>query len=120
MRVDFMNRFLVFFLALLFPLSALAADPLVTVEQIASGLDSPVSITHAGDARLFITLQRGQVVIWDGTAILPAPFLDIRDLVSNGGERGLLSIAFHPRYAENGLFFVNYTNTGGHTVIARY
>ncbi|MGZ8868430.1 MAG: PQQ-dependent sugar dehydrogenase [Thermoanaerobaculia bacterium] len=120
MRVDFMNRFLVFLLALLFPLSALAADPLVTVEQIASGLDSPVSITHAGDARLFITLQRGQVVIWDGTAILPAPFLDIRDLVSNGGERGLLSVAFHPRYVENGLFFVNYTNTGGHTVIARY
>ena len=115
-----MNRLPALFLALLFPLSAFAADPLVTVEQIASGLDSPVSITHAGDARLFITLQRGQVVIWDRTTILPEPFLDIRDLVSNGGERGLLSIAFHPRYAENGLFFVNYTNAGGHTVIARY
>lgn len=115
-----MNRFLALFLALLSPLFALAAEPLATVEQIASGLDSPVSITHAGDARLFITLQRGQVVIRDGAGILPEPFLDIRDLVSNGGERGLLSIAFHPRYAENGLFFVNYTNNAGHTVIARY
>jgi glucose/arabinose dehydrogenase len=114
-----MNR-RAFLFALTFPLFAFAADPLVTVEQVASGLDSPVSITHAGDARLFITLQDGQVVIWDGVQILATPFLDIRALTSKGGERGLLSIAFHPRYAENGFFFVNYTDSGGHTVIARY
>ena len=55
------------------------------------------------------------VVIYDGTRILPEPFLDIRGLVLNGGERGLLSIAFHPRYAENGLFYANYTNLQGDT-----
>ncbi len=48
------------------------------------------------------------------------PFLDIRDRITTGGERGLLSVAFHPRYAENGFFFVNYTNLQGNTVIARY
>lgn len=92
----------------------------VVLEQIASGLDQPVSITHAGDARLFITLQRGTVVIWDGTRVLPTPFLDVRDLVSCCSERGLLSIAFHPRYAENGLVFVYYTDRNGDIVIARY
>ena len=47
-------------------------------------------------------------------------FLDVTPLIACCGERGLLSVAFHPRYAENGLFFVDYTNTGGHIVVARY
>ena len=115
-----MNRTVPLLLALVVPLLVFAADPQVTLQQLATGLDSPVSIAHAGDTRLFITLQDGQVVVWDGTRILETPFLDIRDRTSKGGERGLLSVAFHPRYAENGFFFVNYTNTSGHTVIARY
>lgn len=105
---------------LLMAVFSFAARAAVVLEPVANGLDSPVSITHAGDSRLFITLQRGQVVIWDGTRILPQPFLDIRPLVLSGGERGLLSIAFHPQYAQNGFFFVNYTNLQGHTVVARY
>ena len=44
----------------------------------------------------------------------------IRDRVSSGGERGLLSLAFHPDFARNRAFFVNYTNQSGHTVIARF
>ena len=115
-----MTRPLGFLFALALPLLAFAAEPQITLEPIANGLGSPVSITHAGDSRLFITLQDGQIVIWDRTQILATPFLDIRDLTSKGGERGLLSVAFHPRYAENGFFFVNYTNVAGHTVIARY
>ena len=115
-----MNRSLAFLLVLVLSLHAFAAEPQLSFELLTGGLDSPVSITHAGDSRLFITLQDGQVVIWDGTRILPTPFLDIRELTSKGGERGLLSIAFHPQYATNGFFFVNYTNTSGHTVIARY
>ena len=108
------------FLALILAAVVAQAEPSITLEPVAQGLDSPVSITHAGDDRLFITLQDGMVVIYDGTRILPEPFLDIRGLVLNGGERGLLSIAFHPRYAENGLFYVNYTNLQGDTVVARY
>ena len=107
-------------LALLLPLTVHAADPVLSFQPIASNLQSPVSITHAGDSRLFITLQVGQVMIHDGTRVLPTPFLDIRSLVLAGGERGLLSIAFHPDYARNGLFFVNYTDRAGDTVIARY
>ena len=96
------------------------AEPVVTLESVANGLPNLVSITHAGDSRLFITLQRGQIMIHDGTRVLPEPFLDIRGLVTSNDERGLLSVAFHPFYAQNGLFYVNYTNLSGNTVVARY
>jgi glucose/arabinose dehydrogenase len=107
-------------LALVFAAVIAQAEPIPGLEPIANGLAHPVSITHAGDNRLFITLQAGQIVIYDGTRILPEAFLDIRNLVGSGGERGLLSVAFHPRYAQNGLFYVNYTNKSGNTVVARY
>jgi glucose/arabinose dehydrogenase len=96
------------------------AEPVITLEPVASGLPNLVSITHAGDSRLFITLQSGLVMIHDGTHVLPDPFLDVRSLVTSNGERGLLSIAFHPHYAQNGFFYVNYTNLSGNTVVARY
>jgi len=94
----------------------------IRLEPIISSLTNPVAITHAGDGsgRLFITEQGGRILIYDGSELLPAPFLDISALLSTGGERGLLSVAFHPDYASNGHFYVNYTNTDGHTVIARY
>ena len=92
----------------------------IRLTSIATGLDQPVALTHAGDTRLFITLQRGTIVIYDGTRVLPAPFLDIRNLVACCGERGLLSVAFHPRYNENGFFYVYYTRVDGDIVIARY
>jgi glucose/arabinose dehydrogenase len=101
--------------------SSVGLPPLVT---IANNLVKPVGITHAGDGsgRLFITLQDGKIMIWDGTQVLPTPFLDIDPIVnSSGSEQGLLGLAFHPDYKTNGLFYVNYTdNTGGDTVIARY
>jgi glucose/arabinose dehydrogenase len=107
-------------LALILAAVVSQADPQITLQPVANGLTNLVSITHAGDSRLFITLQNGLVMIHDGSGVLPEPFLDVRNLVLSGGERGLLSIAFHPQYAQNGFFYVNYTNLNGHTVIARY
>lgn len=94
----------------------------IDLEPIATNLDAPVAITHANDSsdRLFITLKGGRIVIYDGIAILPTPFLDISTLVSTAGEQGLLSVAFHRGYAVNGFFYVNYTDTTGATVIANY
>ena len=92
----------------------------ISLRQIAGGLDMPVAMTHANDSRLFITLQRGQIVIYDGSGVLPTPFLDIRSIVRCCDERGLLSVAFHPRYSENGQFFVYYTDLDGDVVISRY
>lgn len=108
-------------LTLLVVLGGSAAAQRVELQQIATGLNRPVAITHAGDNRLFITLQAGQIRIYNGTSLLPAPFLDISDVVGDtASEQGLLGLAFHPRYSENGFFFVNYTDNSGDTVIARY
>ena len=88
----------------------------------ASGLDRPVHLTAPplDTTRVFIVEQQGRVrVVHDGT-LREAPFLDIATKASCCGERGLLSVAFDPDYARNGYFFVDYTNNGGNTVIARY
>jgi glucose/arabinose dehydrogenase len=94
--------------------------PEIALQTVVTGLDRPTAIAHAGDSRLFLTLQRGRIVIVEEGRLLPAAFLDIQSLVSCCGEQGLLGLAFHPRYDENGFFFVDYTNASGNTVIARY
>ena len=109
-------------LSLVLATAALAAEPKPAIQQIASGLDMPIGLASAGDTRMFVVLQRGRIVIWDGTRILPTPFLDLQSLGIVGccGERGLLDVAFHPRYAENGLFFVYYTDPAGDLNVVRY
>jgi len=110
------------FLAIFFVAVAASAQPQLALKQIATGLNRPVGIVNGGDSRLFIVLQLGQIVIYDGTRVLATPFLDIRQLVTPGisgeSERGLLGLAFDPR--RNGFFFVHYTNTNGDITIARY
>jgi cysteine-rich repeat protein len=90
--------------------------------RVASGLSNPVHVTapRLDPNRLFITEQDGRVRILRNGTLLPTPFLAIEPLASCCGERGLLSVAFHPDYEDNGHFFVNYTNNAGDTVIARY
>jgi glucose/arabinose dehydrogenase len=96
-----------------------AAD--LRLEPVTSGLSSPLYLTApAADPRLFIVEQPGRIrVVRDG-ALLPTPFLDIADRISSGGERGLLSVAFHPDYTTNGFFYVDYTDPNGDTRIERY
>ncbi len=101
--------------------TAVPVPPDLHLTPIAGPLfDGLTGITHAGDGRLFLTLQRGRILVWDGTQVLPTPFLNISSLVVCCGEQGLLSTAFHPSYAANGFFFVNYTDLSGATVVARY
>jgi glucose/arabinose dehydrogenase len=94
----------------------------VKLKMIASGFTSPVYITApAGDSRLFIVDQPGVIHIVKNGSLLSRPFLNIKDRVAYGGERGLLSLAFHPKYSENGFFYVNYTRRpDGHTHVERY
>lgn len=92
----------------------------VILEPAVSGLEVPVAIAHAGDSRLFIVQQSGLIRVWQPPLLLGDPFLDVRSRINFGGERGLLGLAFHPRYAENGRFFINYTDTDGDTVVAQY
>ncbi len=99
--------------------------PAVTLQEVARGLDRPVHIAAASDgsARLYVVEQAGNVVILENHRVWPQPFLDLRGQVESGGEKGLLSVAFHPRYRENGLLYVNYTarDAGGlHTRVSRF
>ncbi len=81
----------------------------------------PTYLTHAGDDRLFVTEQQGVIRIIQDGQVLSEPFLYIVDQVgSTQYEQGLLSVAFHPNYAENGRFFINYTNLSGDTVISAW
>lgn len=94
--------------------------PLVAV---AAGLERPVDIVHAGDGsgRLLVAENPGRVrVVRDG-ALVAQPLLDIAALVLSGDERGLLGVAFHPRFATTRHLYVNYTRKpDGATVVARY
>lgn len=89
---------------------------------VSNELTRPVYATSppGDDQRLFVVEQEGKIRILSGFELLETPFLDIASLVSSTGERGLLSLAFDPDYFANGAFYVNYTDLGGDTVIARY
>ena len=93
----------------------------IGVEPVAQGLEELTFVTHANDGsgRLYAVEQRGviRVVEPDGS-VRGDPFVDLTDRVRAGGERGLLGLAFHPRHADNGRFFVDYTDLNGNTVVS--
>ena len=96
----------------------------LSVEPVQSGFERPVYLTQPDDStdRLFVVEQPGRIRVVANSQLLESPFLDITSQVlSTGNEQGLLSLAFHPNYKSNGLFFVDYTRQpDGATVIARY
>lgn len=93
----------------------------IGLETFATGFLSPLEITNAGDSKLFVVEKGGKIKILNSNGTTNSTdFLDISTLVSTNSERGLLGLAFHPNYASNGLFFINYTNLSGNTVIAKY
>ena len=96
--------------------------PTLALASPVSGFTQPVVITNAADGsgRLFVVEQPGRIRIVKNGSLLPTPFLDISTRLSAGGERGLLGLAFPPNYTSKGYFYVDYTNTAGDTVIARY
>ena len=106
---------------LLFFTSALIFAQDVEIELFKSGFSDPLHLQHANDNRLFVVEQGGKIKIIQGDGTINAvPFIDISGLISSGSERGLLGLAFHPDYENNGYFFVNYTNTSGDTQVSRF
>ena len=102
--------------------AAVLPDPATaTWTLVVDGLSRPVDLTHAGDERLFVVEKAGRIQMVRAGRLASGPFLDISGRVgSSGSEQGLLGLAFHPRFAESGTLFVNYTDTDGTTVIARF
>jgi glucose/arabinose dehydrogenase len=100
----------------------LNAQASVSFAQRGPVLTLPMEVhTAPGDnTRLFIVEKAGSIRIWNGTTLLPTHFLNISSIVQDGGEQGLLSMAFHPNYQSNGFFFVYYNDNSGNLTIARY
>jgi len=91
-----------------------------TLETVADGFSQPLTITHAGDGsgRLFVVEQRGTVRVVENGVHLEGHYLDLQDRTRARGEQGLLGLAFHPAFSENGRLFVHYTDLGGDTVLS--
>jgi glucose/arabinose dehydrogenase len=96
--------------------------PALASTRVADGFTMPLDVQSApGDAtRLFVVEQRGRIRIVRGSSVAATPFLDISSRLLCCGERGLLGLAFHPGYAQNGRFYVNYTNPQGNTHVSEF
>ncbi|MEP6639326.1 MAG: PQQ-dependent sugar dehydrogenase [Chloroflexota bacterium] len=103
------------------PLTASAAFG-ITLQHAVGGFSAPTQITNAGDGtgRLFVVEQRGTIRVIKNGVIQAGFFMDIRSRVEDGGERGLLGLAFDPNFKTNHRLFVYYTRNGGDIVVARY
>lgn len=110
--------------SLLCALQVSSAQPVLKLTPFASGFKRPVDIAHCGDNRLFVAEQTGYIWIVDSMGNKASePFLDIRQKVftAGGNEQGLLGIAFHPNYKQNGYFYVYYTKYNkGDTRVSRF
>jgi glucose/arabinose dehydrogenase len=94
----------------------------LNTQLLVDGLTSPVQLVDANDGtgRMFIVQKTGQVLIFKDGAVASKPFLDISGHVSGSSEQGLLSIALHPKFKENGTFFIDYTDRNGNSQIERW
>lgn len=95
----------------------------VKLTPFESGFELPVYLANAGDGsgKIFVVEKAGRIMVIKDGKTLEEPFLDIVHKVrSKESERGLLSVAFHPRYEENGRFFVNYTDLKGDTIVSEF
>jgi len=115
-----------FYFGFVLQFPTMSAQPeLVLSEPVISGLNQPIQFVNAGDGsgRVFIVHKEGLIKVYDADFNFLNDFLNVTN-ISTSGERGLLSMAFHPDYENNGLFYVYYTgnepgNVGALT-IARY
>src|SRR5262245_61922591 len=96
--------------------------PKIRLEPLVQGLQNPLYLTHDGTGRMFIVEQVGRIRLFENGLLQKAPYLDIASRVLSGGECGLLGLAFHPKFAENGYLYVNYTSRRGRltTIISEF
>jgi glucose/arabinose dehydrogenase len=90
---------------------------------VSDGFTRPLLLTHAGDGsgRLFVVEQAGRIRVIENGAVHADPFLDLTTQVgSEGNEQGLLGLAFHPDFEQNGLLYIDYTDLSGNTVVSRF
>jgi len=118
-----MKRFFFFVLLPVFTssIAVLAQAPVISFDTVISGLSQPIEVVHAGDSsgRIFIVQKGGAVRVYNKDYSFRRNFLVVTG-ISTLGEQGLLSLAFHPDYKNNGFLYVYYANSGGDLELARY
>jgi glucose/arabinose dehydrogenase len=99
-----------------------AGEPSLRLVTVAKGFEHPVYVatTPSQPRRIYVVEQIGRIRIVERGRVLSTPFLDIQGLTEDRGEQGFLSMAFHPSYATNRLFYVNYTDNNGDTRVVEY
>ncbi|HWP37173.1 MAG TPA: PQQ-dependent sugar dehydrogenase [Gemmatimonadales bacterium] len=102
--------------------ATIVVSPDPGVEVVVTGVPGALYVTAPPEdpSRLFVVRQIGIIRVVQNGTLLSAPFLDISGLIRSGGEEGLLSMAFHPSYAQNGFFYVHFTDPNGDVRIVRY
>lgn len=95
---------------------------IIQAHLVVNGLSQPVGLESAPNdtSRLFIVEKTGRIRVFQGGTLNPRPFLDISSRVSNGSEQGLLGLAFHPQFATNRRFYVDYTDRAGNTHVVEF
>jgi glucose/arabinose dehydrogenase len=103
-------------------LHAAPAEAQLKADLVVSGLTQPVAfVQDPSDTSVFVVVQQdGRIRAVRNGVLQTADFLDLRAVVLNAGEQGLLGLAFAPDYATSGRFYVNFVNLQGNTVIARF
>src|SRR5262245_19557192 len=115
------RRVSVFVCLLIAGLSETATAQLRAVQYV-TGLSLPVAFVQdpADAGNQYVVQQGGQIRLIRNGTLQSTPFLDLTSAIRSGGEQGLLGLSFAPDYATSGRFFVNFTNTNGDTVVARF
>ncbi len=104
------------------PSAASAASFSIQLDRLATGLQPLTQVTNAGDGtdRLFLVERRGTIRVFENGDVRSGYFMDIRSRVADGGERGLLGLAFHPSFETNRYLYVFFTRNDGDIIVARY
>ena len=102
-----------------------AGDPnaAIALRKVTEEVKQPVFVTYApdGSGRQFVVEKGGTIAVLHDGKPAASPFLDVSSLItSSGSEQGLLGLAFHPNYKQNGQFFVYYTARNGDDTLAGY
>jgi len=124
-RINLIPVIIAVFLIVVSAENARTQAPVISITPVITGLSAPMQLVHAGDGsnRVFIVQKTGAIQVYQSSSptsfALLGTFLTVTGLSTNG-ERGLLSLAFHPNYSTNGFFYVYYTNTNGDLELARY
>src|SRR6187401_932636 len=102
--------------------SAAQAQTTLRATVYASGFSSPLTFVQdpADPTLQYVVEQVGRIRVIHNGGVVSTNFLDLSGVISSGGERGLLGLAFAPDYATSGRFNVNFTDTSGDTVVARF